>query len=240
MTQDNGPIISAIDVHKTYRMGRVDVPVLRGASLEVHAGEWVAVLGASGSGKSTLLHLLGALDRPDAGRGDVTFRGRSLNGMSAPERDSYRNQAVGFVFQFYHLLPEMNVLENAALAAMVRYGRLGYRRNRGAIEGRARTLLADFGLGERLAHKPAELSGGERQRVAIARALMNEPVLLLADEPTGNLDAATGGQILDSIAQTHLAGQTIVMVTHDQEVARRADRIVRLSGGRVESDGKSR
>ena len=253
-------LIAAHDVQKTYRLGKVDVPVLRGASLEVRQGEWVAVLGASGSGKSTLLHILAALDRPDAtrtkaatthnhappapgsdvrppSRGSVLFRGQDLEGMSTAQRDQYRNLSVGFVFQFYHLLPEMNVLENASLAAMVRYGRFGYMKRRTEVTARAEKILAAFGLAQRLRHKPAELSGGERQRVAIARALMNEPALLLADEPTGNLDSATGSQILDAIALTHKAGQTIVMVTHDQDVARRADRIVRLVGGRVETRG---
>jgi len=252
-------LIAAHDVHKTYRLGKVDVPVLRGASLEVRQGEWVAVLGASGSGKSTLLHILAALDRPDSHRttltaqpqksaksnsnehvrsdGRVLFRGQDLAAMSSSQRDQYRNLSVGFVFQFYHLLPEMNVLENAALAAMVRYGRFGFMKNRAAVNAGAQKILTAFGLAERLHHKPAELSGGERQRVAIARALMNQPALLLADEPTGNLDTATGSQILDAIALTHNAGQTIVMVTHDQDVARRADRIVRLVGGRVETKG---
>jgi lipoprotein-releasing system ATP-binding protein len=233
-------LINVSGLHKTYRLGRVDVPVLRGVDLTVKAGEWLAVVGASGSGKSTLLHLLGGLDRPDrrvnghkAG-GEIVFDGRGLREMSAMELDRFRATRVGFVFQFYHLLPELTVLENVAVAAMVRLGRLGYRR--GEQEGRSKELLGAFGLSHRLRHRPAELSGGERQRVAIARALINEPDVLLADEPTGNLDRHTGEKILDSIAAVRAKrDQTIVMVTHDSEVAARADRQVRLEDGKVVS-----
>lgn len=235
-------LISAQQVRKTYRLGRVDVPVLRGATVHVGEGEWLAILGASGSGKSTLLHLLGGLDRPDRpdraerdrGTGDITFDGRSLGTFSSGELDAYRASAVGFVFQFYHLLPELTVLENVLAAAMVRRGRLSFRAQAVALRGRAAELLGSFGLSHRLRHRPAELSGGERQRVAIARALMNQPRVLLADEPTGNLDRATGERILDEVARLRGAtGQTIVMVTHDVEVAARADRIVHLEDGRV-------
>ncbi len=226
-------ILEVRSLRKTYRLGRVDVPVLKGLDFNVSAGEWVAVLGASGSGKSTLLHLCGALDRPDRDGGSIRFHDEEINQWSTAAKDRYRNTAVGFVFQFYHLLPEMNVLENTALAAMVRYGRFGYMMRRKQLEQRAGEVLDAFGLGDRLRHKPAELSGGERQRVAIARALMNEPELLLADEPTGNLDAVTGSQILDVIAATHKKGQAIVMVTHDRAIAARADRIVELKSGRI-------
>ncbi|HYE03351.1 MAG TPA: ABC transporter ATP-binding protein [Phycisphaerales bacterium] len=247
------PLLAADRVYKTYRLGRVDVPVLRGASLEVHEGQWVAVLGSSGSGKSTLLHLLGGLDRPDGperacrapasgvpvapaanpGQG-VVFRGEPLGTWSETRLDRYRSVSVGFVFQFYHLLPELDVVENVALGAMIRHGRLGYRRRRRELRGRATGLLESFGLGHRLRHRPAELSGGERQRVAIARALINDPAVLLADEPTGNLDRATGGTILDALATHHSASRrTMVLVTHDPEVAARADRVVRLEDGCV-------
>jgi lipoprotein-releasing system ATP-binding protein len=226
-------LLQTTNLHKTYRLGRVDVPVLRGLDFEVREGEWVAVLGASGSGKSTLLHLCGGLDRPDPADGAVRFRGQDINQWSTRARDRYRNVSVGFVFQFYHLLPEMSVLENTALAAMVRYGRFGYALRRRHVEREAQEILDAFGLSDRLKHRPAELSGGERQRVAIARALMNRPELLLADEPTGNLDANTGGQILDVIARTHQKGQTIVMVTHDESIAARADRVVHLVNGRI-------
>ena len=231
-------LISVNNLHKTYRLGRVDVPVLRGAALSVKRGEWVAVLGASGSGKSTLLHLMGGLDRPDRGGsaagGDVVFDGRALSTYSSRELDRFRAGKVGFVFQFYHLLPELSVLENTLVAAMVEDGRWGY--SPAKRQPQARTLLDAFGLGHRLGHRPAELSGGERQRVAIARALMNEPEVLLADEPTGNLDHQTGEKILDAVATIRAQrSQTIVMVTHDTGVAARADRVVKLVDGVVVS-----
>ena len=232
------PIISARALRKTYRMGRVRVPVLKGVSLDITPGEWVAVLGASGSGKSTLLHLLGGLDRPDKDSGDggvaITYGGRALGRMRRGELDRYRATCVGFVFQFYHLLPELRVLENVTIGAMVRHGRIGYTRRKKEIVARASSLLEAFGLGHRLRHRPGELSGGERQRVAIARALVNEPRVLLADEPTGNLDRATGDSILDALAELRARlGLTIVMVTHDQYVAARAGRVIRLEDGVV-------
>lgn len=234
------PLITAHQVHKTYRLGRVDVPVLRGASLVADPGECVAVLGASGSGKSTLLHLLGGLDRADTntsnGAGAIEFKGKPLKDFSAREMDRYRNRAVGFVFQFYHLLPELNVLENATVASMVGKGRLAWAREKTPARQRAASLLERFGLAHRLRHRPAELSGGERQRVAIARALVNEPDLLLADEPTGNLDETNGAAILDALLDLRAErGLTMVMVTHDQRVARRADRVVQLKDGVMES-----
>ncbi len=242
------PLITVSNLHKTYRLGHVDVPVLRGVNLGVEEGEWVAVLGASGSGKSTLLHLLGGLDRPDVpaggrGNGSIVFDGRPLASFSTGALDAYRAAEVGFVFQFYHLLPELTVLENVLIGAMVRHGRLGYARRSGEAASRAKDLLESFGLSHRLRHRPAELSGGERQRVAIARALINRPRVLLADEPTGNLDRATGEKIMDSIARLRdgqggagaagKSGQTIVMVTHDPVVAARATRVVHLEDGRV-------
>ncbi|MEL6329665.1 MAG: ABC transporter ATP-binding protein [Planctomycetota bacterium] len=218
-------------------MGRTRLDVLRGVDLEVSEGEWVAVLGASGSGKSTLLHLLGGLDRP--GGGAIEFRGSPLGTMGRAELDRYRAASVGFVFQFYHLLPELRVLQNVTLGAMVRHGRIGFRgETRRAAEARARELLEAFGLGNRLGHRPKELSGGERQRVAIARALVNDPPVLLADEPTGNLDRRTGESIVDAIeARRRAGGLTIVMVTHDERIAARADRVVRLVDGLVEPEG---
>jgi len=224
-------LLAAHDVFRTYLLGRTHVPVLKGASLSVRQGEWVAVLGSSGSGKSTLLHLMGGLDRADAGR--VVFRGENVEHYSPRRLDRYRNEHIGFVFQFYHLLPELTVMENTLLPAMVGAGRLEWMSRRGELRKRAHELLERFGLGHRFRHRPAELSGGERQRVAIARALMRNPQVLLADEPTGNLDARTGEQILDMIAEQHRAGLTIVMVTHDQWIAARADRIVHLADGRV-------
>ncbi len=233
MSSATSALLAADNIVKTYRMGRVDVPVLRGATIAARGGEWVAVLGASGSGKSTLLHLLGDLDRPDPGGGDVSFEGRPLSHLSRGDRNRYRNRSVGFVFQFYHLLPELDTLENTMLPALVGLSRLAYYKQRAAVRDRAGGLLKSFGLGQRLRHRPRELSGGERQRVAIARALMNQPRVLLADEPTGNLDEHTGGEILDLIAAQHRAGLTIVMVTHDRAIADRADRIVHLHDGKV-------
>ncbi|HYF14674.1 MAG TPA: ABC transporter ATP-binding protein [Phycisphaerales bacterium] len=222
------PILTASNLHKTYRLGRVRVPVLRGVDLSIAEGEFVAVLGSSGSGKSTLLHLLGGLDRPDTEPAPtIGFRGDRVTSMSAGALDRYRRASVGFVFQFYHLLPELTVLENVTIASLIA----------GAPAREfAAALLADVGLSHRLEHRPAELSGGERQRVAIARALVNKPPLLLADEPTGNLDHATGATILDMLEKLRRDhGHTMVVVTHDAETARRAGRVVRLADGRVEN-----
>ncbi|MDZ4828710.1 MAG: ABC transporter ATP-binding protein [Phycisphaerae bacterium] len=234
------PLLEGNNLCKTYRMGRVDVPVLRNASISVNAGEWVAVLGSSGSGKSTLLHLLGGLDRPDADSGTLMFDGELVSGLGAGALNRYRNRKVGFVFQFYHLLPELAVLDNAMLPAMI--GRSPFSLfTRGSKRKRALELLDAFGLSHRLTHRPNELSGGERQRVAIARALVNDPEVLLADEPTGNLDAKTGGEILDVVRALHVKGLTIVMVTHDPAIAAQADRRVALVDGAIaDQPGQSR
>lgn len=229
------PLLSAKGLHKSYRMGRADVHVLRGASLEADAGEFLVVMGSSGSGKSTLLHILGALDAPD--RGTVEFRGRRMFEMPLGVRNSYRNRDVGFVFQFYHLLPELNVLENVLTPCMVGSTFWTWRSRRGQAQRNARELLEQFGLSERLEHRPNELSGGERQRVAIARALVNRPALLLADEPTGNLDEKTGAGILRLLTGLNESGQTIVMVTHDAKVASLAHRRVHLGDGVVRDTG---
>ncbi|MBM4106891.1 MAG: ABC transporter ATP-binding protein [Phycisphaerae bacterium] len=228
-------ILESVEVRKTYDLGRVKVPVLQGATLAVAHGEWLAVRGSSGSGKSTLLHVLGGLDRVDrADGGEVRFEGRSIRSMGRGELDRYRNREVGFVFQFYHLLPELTVLENAMLPGMVGRLPLAWRAQRPEVVARAGELLDRFGLGHRLRHRPRELSGGERQRVAIARALVNQPRVLLADEPTGNLDEKTGAGILDLLGEEHRRGLCIVMVTHDAAVAARADRVVWLRDGRIE------
>ena len=234
ITQETGPILRARGLCKTYRLGRVSVPVLQGVDVEIERGACVAVLGASGSGKSTLLHLLGGLDRPTDGT--IEFEGSDLAKLGARGIDRYRNLRVGFVFQFYHLLPELDVLRNAMLPALVGLGRVAYASRRREIEGTAKELLEVFGLGHRLKHRPVELSGGERQRVAIARALVNRPAVLLADEPTGNLDHATGVSILDAMmASRDATGQTMVIVTHDQATAERADRIIELRDGQIAS-----
>ena len=218
-------ILEGQDLQKTYRLGNVDVPVLKGASINIENGEWVAVLGSSGSGKSTLLHLLGDLDRPDTTGGAVYYRGEDLQSFSHKRRNAYRNRDVGFVFQFYHLLPELTVLENATLPGFVSWQTSRH------VTADGKERLEAFGLGHRLNHRPRELSGGERQRVAIARALINSPSVLLADEPTGNLDEQTGEQILDLLAAEHQRGLAIVMVTHDHSIAERADRVVELHHG---------
>jgi lipoprotein-releasing system ATP-binding protein len=224
-------IIEAQGIFKSYRLGAAQVHVLKGADIAVKKGEFVAIVGASGSGKSTLLHVLGALDRPD--KGVVRFEGQQLSQMSGGQLNRYRNKMVGFVFQFYHLLDELSVLENVILPAMVPAGIIGWMSKRGGVKKRGRELLEAVGLSERAAHKPYQLSGGERQRAAVARALVNEPKLLLADEPTGNLDSVTGNGILELLEKLNRAGQTIVMVTHDERIASRAGRIVTLADGKV-------
>jgi len=224
-------ILKAEGIYKSYRMGATKVEVLKGVDLGVKKGEYVAIVGASGSGKSTLLHILGALDRPD--KGVVAFAGRDLSRYGSGELNRFRNKMVGFVFQFYHLLDELSVLENVFLPTMVSKSVLAWLIGRRRARKRARELLEQLGLGERANHKPFQLSGGERQRVAIGRALMNEPSVLLADEPTGNLDSATGNGILNAFEKLNQAGQTIVMVSHDERVAKRAGRIVTLADGKI-------
>jgi ABC-type lipoprotein export system ATPase subunit len=224
-------ILKAEGVYKSYRMGEAEVRVLKGVDLNVRKGEFVAIVGASGSGKSTLLHILGSLDKPD--KGSVSFEGRQLGRFSAGELNKFRNKMVGFVFQFYHLLDELSVLENVFLPAMAGKSVIGWLGCRGRAKKRARELLAQLGLNERSRHKPYQLSGGERQRVAISRALMNEPRMLLVDEPTGNLDSAAGNGILSVFEKLNRAGQTIVMVTHDERIAQRAGRIITLADGKL-------
>jgi lipoprotein-releasing system ATP-binding protein len=225
-------ILKAEGLHKSYRMGATEVRVLKGVNLDVKKGEFVAIIGASGSGKSTLLHILGALDKPT--RGAVKFEKRDLGRFRAGELNRFRNRMIGFVFQFYHLLDELSVLENVFLPAMTGRSIAGWLACRRLAKNRATELLDQLGLAERAKHKPYQLSGGERQRVAIGRALMNEPKLLLADEPTGNLDSATGNGILEVLEALNRAGQTIVMVTHDERIAQRAERIVTLVDGKIE------
>ena len=219
-------------VHKMYGHVSVATHALKGIDMEVSPGEFVAIIGASGSGKSTLLHILGALDKPE--KGIVRFEGRDLGRQSMRQLNEFRNKSVGFVFQFYHLLDELNVLENVFLPTMAGKGVIGWLGCRRWARNRAAELLGEFGLDERGKHKPYQLSGGERQRTAIARALMNEPKLLLADEPTGNLDSATGNGILCVLEKLNKAGQTIVMVTHDERIAQRAGRIITLVDGKIE------
>jgi len=240
-------LLRATGIHKSYRMGSTNLVVLRDCSLSVAPGEFVAIMGKSGSGKSTLLHVLGALDVPQ--RGQVLFRDRQVfappegrrlrtsifDVFSAAEthRNQLRRTQFGFVFQFYHLLPELTVLENVLLPRLVSESIFAWRSCRAAARAHATQLLESVGLGGRLTHKPAELSGGERQRVALARDLVHKPKILLADEPTGNLDAESGGNIMAILQRVHRDGQTIVMVTHDPGIARSADRILQLVDGKL-------
>ena len=217
-------------------MGQATSVVLKHVDLTLRPGEFVAIEGRSGSGKSTLLHILGALDAADSG--SIEYNGQDLAAMNGHQRSSLRNTEFGFVFQFYHLLPELNVSENTLLAPMIEFSWLGFRKRGKQLRERATALLGELGLGHRLKHKVTVLSGGERQRVAIARALMNRPKILFADEPTGNLDLETGRQIMDLFSKLHREqGQTIVLVTHDRSLARQADRVLILRDGKVERPG---
>ena len=228
-----GQILQAKNIHKSYQMGKQTLTVLRGVEMSLSTGEFAVIVGSSGSGKSTLLHILGALDKPD--KGTIEFDSHRLDQMSNGRLNHFRNQQIGFVFQFYHLLDELNVLENVILPAMIAAGPIVWLGRKKSVQQRAIGLLERMGLAGRLKHKPYELSGGERQRAAIARALINQPRLLLADEPTGNLDSKTGYGILDILAELNQQGQTILMVTHDDRIARKAGRIIRLSDGKIES-----
>ena len=225
--------LAAVGIAKSYRSGNVEVPVLNGLDLSVKQGEFLAVVGQSGSGKSTLLHLLGTLDAPD--RGEIYFDGRRIDNQPSRVRESLRNKNFGMVFQFYHLLPELTTLENVLVPTMIAHGVCGYLLNRRRHRAAAVELLDMVGLGHRMKHKPRELSGGEMQRAAIARALVAGPDLLLADEPTGNLDHETGEHIVEILRTLNTRQDlTIVMVTHDQAIADQADRIVHLTDGRIE------
>ena len=229
---NNRYILKVEGIHKSYRMGATEVKVLRGVDLAIEKGEFVAIIGSSGSGKSTLLHIMGTLDRPD--KGTVWFNDQNLVEISQRALNVYRNKKAGFVFQFYHLLDELNVLENVFLPTMAGKSIIGWLRCRMWVKKRAEQLLDELGLAQRAKHKPYQLSGGERQRAAIARALINEPLILLADEPTGNLDSATGNGILNVFEKLNRAGQTIVMVTHDEKIAKKAQRIVTLKDGKIQ------
>lgn len=228
-----GPaLLAARGLRKSYRKGQVTIPVLRGVDIDVREQEFLSVVGKSGSGKSTLMHLLATLDAPDAG--EIHFADQRIDDLAAFRRDRLRNQKIGIVFQFYHLLPELTTLENVLLPAMIEAPIWSYWGRRRALRDHARELIGRVGLEHRLRHRPRELSGGEMQRVAIARALMNRPRVLLADEPTGNLDRQTGGQILDLLQSLNDDQKlTIVMVTHDSALAHKTDRVVQLVEGRV-------
>lgn len=227
------PILRARGIRREFQVGTETSVVLKHVDLTLRRGEFVAIEGRSGSGKSTLLHVLGTLDEANAG--SVEFDGQDLSLLNGRDRSRVRNTQFGFVFQFYHLLPELNVTENTLLAPMIEHSWLGFRRRGKELRERATAILTQLGLGHRLRHKVTVLSGGERQRVAIARALMNNPKIIFADEPTGNLDAETGRQIMDVLEKLHREqGQTIVLVTHDRALAREADRILVLRDGKLE------
>jgi len=219
-------IIEISGIEKEYRMGKITVPALRGIDLTIMQGEFVAIMGPSGSGKSTLMHILGCLDTPTSG--DYFLDGEKISAMKKSKLAAIRNSKIGFVFQTFNLLPHLNVQKNVELPLM--YSGVSPRKR----AARAREVLSDVGLGDRLRHKPSELSGGQRQRVAIARALVNNPAIIFADEPTGNLDSVSGSDILTIFSNLHAKGHTIVMVTHDSAVATRASTRVNIVDGLIE------
>jgi putative ABC transport system ATP-binding protein len=225
---DQGIAIHAEGLTKTYRMGAEDVPALRGVDLTIRRGEYVAIMGPSGSGKSTLMNLIGCLDTPTSGK--YWLAGRLVSELKDDDLAAIRNKEIGFVFQTFNLLPRATALHNVELP-MIYNGTPPKER----LE-RARRALASVDLADRMNHKPSELSGGQRQRVAIARALVNSPSIVLADEPTGNLDSKTGEEIMALFARLHQQGNTIILVTHENDIAEHAHRVIRLRDGRIESD----
>ncbi len=226
-------MLTASNVYKTYRKHAVEVEVLRGLSLEVYPGEFLSVVGASGSGKSTMLHLLGTLDAPD--EGEIHLDGERIDNLPAKGRDLLRNQTFGFIFQFYHLLPELDTLENVLVPQMIEHSAWSWFGRRHELRRTATEILERVGLKHRLRHRPRELSGGEMQRAAIARALVNKPRILLADEPTGNLDAANGAGIVQLLRDLNRnEGLTIIMVTHNLDIVAETDRVLRITEGRIE------
>lgn len=224
-------VLEARNLQKTYTMGGESLDVLRCVDFELRAGEMISIVGASGAGKSTLLHILGLLDRPSGG--EIVYAGREMGRASSTQRARLRRDGVAFVFQFYHLVGELTALENVLLARMMSCGPLAWRLRRGGERDRARDVLEAVGLAQRLRHRPSQLSGGERQRVAIARALISRPGVVLCDEPTGNLDERTSVGIEDLLFDLNARGQTMVIVTHNQDLARRTGRTLVLAGGRL-------
>jgi putative ABC transport system ATP-binding protein len=226
--KENGVLIELTDVRKTYEMGAVEVHALDGVSLTLNGGEYLAIMGPSGSGKSTMMNIVGCLDTPTSG--SYRLRGQEIRDRDDDELARIRNQEIGFVFQTFNLLPRADALHNVELPLIYAGKPTRERRER------AREMLELVGLGDRMHHRPNQLSGGQRQRVAIARALVNRPSIVLADEPTGNLDSKTGEEILALLRDIHARGNTVIVVTHEVEIAARSDRVIRLRDGRVESD----
>ncbi|MDA7978428.1 MAG: ABC transporter ATP-binding protein [Pirellulales bacterium] len=232
--QPKASALQGMGIKKAYRKGKTPVPVLHDVSIDIREGEFVSIIGQSGSGKSTLLHVLGTLDSPDAG--EVRLGGKRIDNLSARRRDALRNRHFGMIFQFYHLLPELTTLENVLAPVMISEGMFAYRIKRRKYVEQAKAILDRVGLSHRLKHKPRELSGGEMQRAAIARALVTNPRVLLADEPTGNLDRKTGDEIMSLLVSLNeTQALSIVMVTHDGVIAERAHRAMRLTDGRMKA-----
>jgi lipoprotein-releasing system ATP-binding protein len=228
-------IMQARGVTREFEVGTSRLGVLKGIDLDIARGEMLVILGRSGAGKSTLLHILGLLDTPTAG--EISFNGASLVGLNVERQSTVRNQSFGFVFQFYHLLPEFTALENVLMPCMIRNGPVGYLRSRKRLRTRAADLLADMGLGDRLKHRPAQLSGGERQRVAIARALINDPEIVFCDEPTGNLDSRTAEEIHGRLRELNRTqAQTFVIVTHNERLMSLGSRRLWMTDGRISDE----
>lgn len=225
-------VISLKDIRKSYYLGKQELPVLKGINLTINSNEYVALMGPSGSGKSTLMNIIGCLDTPTAGQ--YVLNGKDVSRMKDDELADVRNVEIGFVFQQFNLLPRLTAWENVAMPLI--YAGIGKKER----EERAREMLAKVGLGDRAHHKPNEISGGQSQRVAIARALINNPSLILADEPTGNLDTKTSAEIMELFSQIHSHGNTVVLVTHEEDIANYTHRIVRIRDGVVETDKRNK
>ena len=217
-------LLNAINISKSYG----NLAILKSLDIQINASEIIAIVGASGAGKSTLLHLLGTLDKPDTG--NIIFNNHDLSKLNDTALSEFRNKNMGFIFQFHHLLPEFTALENVCIPAYIA------KENKSTAEARGLALLKQLGLEARAQHKPSELSGGEQQRVAIARALINNPSVIFADEPTGNLDSKTSVEVMDLFGKIHAAGNTVILVTHEEDIAQYAHRVVRLRDGNVETD----